>query len=289
MADNISSDDFDKLLDDFIANQLQDAEDALAEMDDTPKSSAHPKEEVSSLTEMLRSTQLENNLAPEERLLYRAYSEFINAVTACGVAENIKIPSFGFGPEYLTPRFRPNRTQKRLQDDIVSAWEVLLEAQPDRLSSLPKNATDEQILNFAEKTTDRNLQMALISYVETLIEVDSCEIAYNLRRAKYEKHKIEKRIMEEQQQRRKRIKKYIDAIKEKNFPIDAEMLVNNFFKTYRKDPSGAEQVLEQNPATFAPIQVDKIPPRFFGMIKPKPEDGKRINKKLGQFLKKLKA
>ena len=48
-------------------------------------------------------------------------------------------------------------------------------------------------------------------------------------------------------------------------------------------------MLETNPATFAPIQVDKIPARFFGMIKPKPEDGIKINKKLGKFLKKLKA
>ena len=78
------------------------------------------------------------------------------------------------------------------------------------------------------------------------------------------------------------------AIKEKNFPIDAETLVNNYFKTVRKDPEGAKKILENNPATFAPIQVEKIPDRLFGLIKAKPEDGKKINKKIGNFLKDLK-
>ena len=144
-------------------------------------------------------------------------------------------------------------------------------------------------MSFAEKTTDKHLQLALISYVETLIEIEACEIAYNLRRVRYEKHKIEKKIFEEQQNRRDRMRNYIKAIREKNFPVDAEMLVNNFFKTFRKDPKGAQKMLENNPATFAPIQIDKIPSRFFGMIKPKPEDGKKVNKKLGKFLKELKA
>ena len=290
MSDNISSDDFDKLLDEFICNQLQETEDALAELDDNKKPTAKPNSAPSStLDDMLKETQMEESLAAEERQLYKAYNEFIRVIKTCCSNNKIPLPNFIFNIEDILPRFRPSKTEQKLKNDIVAAWDVLLQAHAERLASLPDNATDEQILNFAEKSSDKNLQMALISYVETLIEVDSCEIAYNLRRAKYEKHKIEKRIIEEQQRHRERIKKYVAAIKEKNFPVDAEMLVNNFFKTYRKDPIGAQQVLEKNPATFAPIQIDKIPPRFFGMIKAKPEDGIKVNKKLGQFLKKLKA
>ncbi len=162
-------------------------------------------------------------------------------------------------------------------------------AQPVTRSALPPNASDEQILNFAEKTTDENLQSALISYVEILIELDGCEIAYNMRKAKAEKRKIEKEIFEEHQRRKERMKKYIEAIEAKQFPIDAERLVNNFFKSVRKDPEGAQKILETNPATFAPIQVEKIPPRLFGLIKPKPEDGIRVNKEIGKFLKNLKV
>lgn len=85
------------------------------------------------------------------------------------------------------------------------------------------------------------------------------------------------------------MKAYIEAIKKQDFPIDAERLVTNYFKTAKKDPEGAQKMLENNPATFAPIQIDKLRPRFFGMIKPKPEDGIRINKEIGKFLKNLKA
>ena len=131
--------------------------------------------------------------------------------------------------------------------------------------------------------------MSLISYVESLIEIEGCEIAYNMRKAKAEKRKIERRIYEEHQQRIETMKRYFKAIEEQHFPINAERLVTNYFKTARHDPEGAKKMLENNPATFAPIEVNKIPPRFFGMIKPKPEDGIRINKEIGRFLKNLRA
>ena len=302
MTEAFSSDDFDKLLDDFIAQQLQDTEDDLAEIrdkkEDTPSLNSDTdiplkenSEEISSLSDTIDTFYDQDavTLALEEKRLFDAYRGFVAAITNCGKDADIEIPSFTLKAKHLLPRFRPNRTEQILNDDIVKGWDVLIAAQPIRLSSLPTNATDEQILSFAEKTTDKNLQLALISYVETLIEIDACEIAYNIRRVKYEKHKIEKKIYEEQQKRRDNMRRYIKALKEERFPIDAEMLVNNYFKTFRKDPNGAQKMLENNPATFAPIQIDKIPARFFGLIKPKPEDGIKINKKIGKFLKKLKA
>lgn len=293
-SDDFSSDDFDKLLDDFIASQLKDAEDSLAETLEPPTPQppqVTENENISLTTNISELTAYDENitkLALEERRLFDAYTGFMNSSKACGLDAEIEFPELLFSAQELLPRFRPTRIDK-LNHDILKAWEVLISAQPVRLSSLPNNASDEQILNFAEKTTDKNLQLALISYVETLIEIDACEIAYNLRRVKYEKHKIEKKLFEEQQHRRDTMRKYIEALKAGRFPVDAEMLVNNFFKTVRKDPDGAQKTLENNPATFAPIQIDKIPPRFFGMIKAKPEDGIKVNKRLGKFLKNLKA
>lgn len=296
--DSFSSDDFDKLLDDFISSQLQDAEEALAELNETPvsASSSSKEAESSSEEENVPLSDIVNRiydadaakLADEEKRLFEAYRGLVSAAKICGEEAGVAIPDFVFTAKDLLPRFRPNNTDK-LNQDILNAWEILIAAQPIRLTSLPLNASDEQILSFAEKTTDKNLQISLISYVETLIEIDSCEIAYNMRRVKYEKHKIEKKIFEEQQRRRDKMRKYIDAIRAKHFPVDADMLVTNFFKTVRKDPDGAQKMLENNPATFAPIQVDKIPSRLFGLVKPKPEDGIKVNKKLGKFLKKLKA
>lgn len=276
------SNDFDKLLDDFISKQLSDIEDNEEEkkelvQENKPISIAQQPEDEAA-----------KNLFSEERQLYNAYCNFRYAVEETSKSAQIPVPSFTFCAEHLYPRFRPSRTQE-LNQDIFNGWEALITAQPIRLASLPSNASDEQILSFAEKTTDANLQNALISYVEVLIEVDGCEIAYNLRKAKAKKRKIEKEIYEEHIRRKEKMQKFIEAIRAKEFPIDAERLVTNFFKTVRKDPDSAQQILENNPATFAPIQIEKIKPRFFGMIKAKPEDGFRINKEIGKFLKNLKV
>lgn len=275
-----ADDDFDLLLDNFIAKQMEEAQDNINETEELKQQN---KEEIVSDND----DEYAANLPAEEKQLFNAYRSFAGAVIASALAGNVEAPVFTFEAQDIYPRFRPSRIN-RLNEDIFAGWRILLAVQPVRLSSLPPNPSDEQILNFAEKTTDENLQAALISYVEVLIELDGCEIAYNMRKAKAKKRKIERQIIEEHNQRKERMQKYVAAIQAKKFPIDAERLVSNYFKTARKDPDGAQKILENNPATFAPIEVEKIPPRFFGMIKPKPEDGIRVNKEIGEFFKKLK-
>ena len=109
------------------------------------------------------------------------------------------------------------------------------------------------------------------------------------RRLKAKRRKIEREIYEEHQRRIERKQRYIEAIRKKKFPVDAERLVNNYFKTAQKDPDGAYQVLINNPAVYAPIDTSKLQPRFFGLIKPTPQDGIRVNRELGCYLKKIKA
>ena len=242
-------DEFDRLLDEFINNQLEEAADNQLDILENTKAQKPLREQIEEEEEAV------SHLYQEERQLYDAYKNFTSAIKTMA----------------------------------LQGWEIMLDCQATRLSSLPAHPSDEQILEFAEKTTDETLQMALISYVEILIEMEGCEINYNQRKAKAEKRKIERQIYEEHQHRLERMKKYINAIEAKKFPIDAERLVNNFFKTAKKDPDGAQKILENNPATYAPIEVDKIPPRFFGMIKPKPEDGIKVNREIGKFLKNLKA
>ena len=147
---------------------------------------------------------------------------------------------------------------------------------------------DEKLLDFAEKTSNENLQFAIISYVEILIEMEGCEISYKERKLRKEKRKLEREIYLEHQRRAEKAKAYIDAIQEKQFPINAERLVKNFFKTSNKDPQGAFQVLTENPAVFAPIDFSKIKPRLFGLLKVGPQDGIRMNRLIGNFLKHLK-
>ena len=173
----------------------------------------------------------------------------------------------------------------RLAADLLALLARQLHA--DRWADV--RAADEELLEFAEKTTDETLQTAVISYVEILIEIESCEIAYEKRRLKAKRKRIERQVYEEHQRRLEKINRYIEAIRKKEFPVNAERLVMNYFKTSRKDADGAFKMLTNNPATFAPIEVSKIKARFFGLIKARPEDGIRINKELGKFLKNLKV
>ena len=275
-------DEFDRLLDEFINNQLEEAADNQLDILENTKAQKPLREQIEEEEEAV------SHLYQEERQLYDAYKNFTSAIKTMALQSGKDEPEFSFSPTELYSRFRPSRG-RLMNNDILKGWEIMLDCQATRLSSLPAHPSDEQILEFAEKTTDETLQMALISYVEILIEMEGCEINYNQRKAKAEKRKIERQIYEEHQHRLERMKKYINAIEAKKFPIDAERLVNNFFKTAKKDPDGAQKILENNPATYAPIEVDKIPPRFFGMIKPKPEDGIKVNREIGKFLKNLKA
>lgn len=125
--------------------------------------------------------------------------------------------------------------------------------------------------------------------MEILIEIEGCELNYAERKLKAERRKIERQMYEEHQARVERSQRYIEAIRKKEFPIDAERLVKNFFKTSNKDAEGAYKMLTNNPATFAPIEINKIKPRLFGLIKVTPQDGIRVNREIGDFIKKLKA
>ncbi len=227
-------------------------------------------------------------LCEEEDALFSAFQNFKNAIETIAGQFNLKTPKFTITEELLYPRYKP-KVSADFTNATLDGWDIILKAHGSRLQDLRPDAGDDDILNFAEQEEDEVLQLALISYVEVLIEIESCEIAYESRRVKAKKRWLEKKIIEEHEARQAKIKKYIALIEEQKFPINSERLVVNYFKTARKDPKGAHEILVNNPATYAPIEVSKIPPRLFGLIKSKPEDGIKFNRIIGNFLKKLKA
>lgn len=283
-APKSDDDEFEKLLQEFIASELNGV-DKEAEKEDIKEAVAKNKPHPSTLT---TQDEFSANLFEEEKALYTAYNNFKASITAMSEEFSLPAPVFVIEPQMLYPRYKPALAEK-FALDTLKGWDIMIKAHPSRILNIKPGAKDEDLLDFAEKTTDATLQLAVISYVEVLIEIEGCEIAYESRRLKAKKRKIEKEIYEEHHKRKERIKKYIEALQKKKFPVDAERLVNNYFKTARKDADGAYKTLVNNPATFAPIDVSKIPSRFFGMIKPKPEDGIRVNREIGEFLKKLKV
>lgn len=237
------------------------------------------KEEKSGLIE---------SLLPEEKSLFDAYRNFRDTIFVIADKNNLTPPKFNISADILYPKYKPS-IGKAISKDSVIGWDILLKTHAPRLASIDHNATDEQLLDFAEKTTDEELQLAIISYVEILIEIEGCEISYERRKIANRKKRIEREIYLEFKQREDRIKRYIEKIKAQDFPINEEQLVKNYFKTARKDEEGAFTALITSPAIFSPILHNKMKAKFFGIIKPKPQDGIKINQKIGSFLKNLKA
>lgn len=283
-AKNNEEDEFERLLQEFISSELNDDDKETIE-EDKQQSRADNKPELDNDAE---EDEFTKNFYDEEKALYTAHRNFYNSIKNMAEQFNLPVPEFSVTPEMIYPRYKPTVGEK-FALDTLKGWDVMIAAHPARILNIKPNAKDEELLDFAERTTDETLQMAVISYVEILIEIETCEIAYEKRRLKAKRRKVEKEIYEEHQKRLDRIKKYITAIEAKEFPVNAERLVMNYFKTARKDADGAFQMLTTNPATFAPIEISRIKARFFGMIKAKPEDGIRINRELGNFLKNLKV
>ena len=296
-------DEFDRLLDEFISKELQDVEvpefskpagkEKSLSVTEEGKNEAEREDEVEEETpqEPAVLTELEQlilSLGKEEQALFNAYTNFANAIIMMCEPTDIEFPEFALVAENLLPRYKPN-VANLINDELLQCWDIMLAIYPDKLKNLNPAASDDELLSFAEKETDELLQLAIISYVEILIEMEGCDIAYETRRVKAKKKRVERMIREEHEARQQKIRAYIEKIEQKRFPINAERLVVNYFKTARKDPNGAYGILVNNPATYAPIETDKIPDRLFGLIKSKPEDGIRVNHEIGEFMRKLKA
>ncbi len=285
MSQTDSMDDFDRLLQEFIDQELSEVEDEKqteAEID-TDEDADEYEEEISEE----KKVEINNNLGAEERALIRAWASYTKATSKIAQTyEKTTIPEFRVMQEKLLPRYKPSVVEDFTHDTLLG-WIVLLETYPNQISTIHPNSSDEQILSLAEETADPVLQDALISYVEILIELEACDIAYQTRLIGAKKKHMENKINEEHNLRRERIQKYIAEIEKRNFPIDANRLVMNYFKVASKDPEGAWATLTTNPAVFAPIELEKIPKTWFRK-KPRPEDGFKWNKKIAEFLKKLK-
>ena len=284
---NDEEDEFERLLNEFISAELDDALEDAQENLENVKSGETP-EDTSPLPFNNSDEENYNLLEDPEKSLYRAYQNYFFAIRTMAESKNISSISPSLTAQNFYPHYKP-RLGIRISKEIMQGWDIMLKVFPQDLASLNPGGTDDELLDFAEQANDENLQLAVISYVEILIEMEGCDIQYETRKIKAERRKIEKEIYEAHQARVERSQKYIEAIKNKEFPIDAERLVKNFFKTSNKDAEGAYQMLTTNPATFSPIEISKIKPRFFGLIKVTPQDGIRVNREIGEFIKKLKA
>lgn len=323
MSDNdkntTTNDDFEALLNNFINSELPTEENKSEPTENEPESqnsSAEPSGDAQVLDLSPEDLQENEDLSQAfEQELADTFSEAREAVD-----QNENAPELGseeselaqafinyktsvdklarthlddrfyteFSIDFLYPNYKPS-VGEVLTDDLVKGWLVLSQIFPKEVGSFPTSSTDEEFLNFAETLKDQDLQLAVISYVEILIDMESCELTYRAKLAQYQERHIKRIMYEEYLARKERQRKFTEAVKKKNFPIDAERLITNYFRVAQKDVDGAFKALTTNPAIFAPIDFSKIKPRFFGLIKVTPKDGIRLNSEIGNFMKKLKV
>ena len=277
-----SKDDFNTLLDNFIQSELANIEE---EKENTRIMLEEPQPEP--LPNNASDEQVADSLDLSEQKLYTAYRNYVDSIEAIATDHALKAPVFHIKAQVLYPKYTPG-LGNLISIDVLQGWDLMFEAFPGDIAKIQPNASDEDLLDFAEQHEDENLQMAIVSYVEILFEIEGCEITYEKRLLEFEHRKIEEEIMQEHRRRAERARRYIDAVEKKHFPINAERLINGYFKVASKDPEGSFEALTTNPAIFAPIEFDKIKPSFFGLIKPTPRTGMIYNRKIGEFLKKLK-
>ena len=93
--------------------------------------------------------------------------------------------------------------------------------------------------------------------------------------------------LEEEEKEIKR--KIVTAIERKRFPVNARKLVDNYFSLAKRDPDKAYETLITNPLFFSPIQMERLPKKFFGLVKPTAKDAIAVNKQMASFFRSLKV
>ncbi|MBP5353108.1 MAG: hypothetical protein J6Y91_05020 [Alphaproteobacteria bacterium] len=305
---NDSDDDFEKLLNNFISDgKNEESEEDKKEEENTTfttigltaeEDAANAEaaqlleqEMYAALDDARKIAEEEKNkpvLGNDESELAQAFVNFYTAVNNLAKTHLQQDFICNFSIDNLYPNYKPSIGQI-ISQDLINGWMLLVKMFPEEIGNFPSSSSDEEFLNLAEKLKNQDLQLAVISYVEILIDMEGCELSYRAKYLQYQEKHIKRIMYEEYLARKERQAKFTAALQQKNFPVDADRLISNYFRVAQKDVDGAFKALTTNPAIFAPIDFSKIKPRFFGLIKVSPKDGIRINMQIGDFLKKLKV
>ena len=148
---------------------------------------------------------------------------------------------------------------------------------------------DDEVRRAQNQDALTSAQQVVLAFLMILADMKMVQQNLELHEiSKEQKNAVDDiRAMEADEKAMKR--DFIVAIQRKGFPVNATKLVNNYFTLAKKDPEKAYQTLITNPLYFSPIQMDRLPKKFFGLIPPGPKEARAVNKRLATFLKHLKV
>jgi hypothetical protein len=246
-----------------------------------------PVEESSGLLEHKDDVIYVPKLKKEEKNLYFAYRNFLQAAFYAAEIGGYEPLQPRLKAKNMGPKLK-DETIKTLQEDMINAWSVLSAIYPYELGGLSGNENDNELLSIAERSDDVYLQDAIFSHIEVMIELEACEIREEALGLRKEKQKIVDEYNEMKYKNDKVIETYVTLLEKEKFPINARKLITNYLRAASKDPEKAFETLTTNPAMFSRIEIENMPKKLFGLLKPSPSDAKKINKKIAKFLKKVK-
>lgn len=183
--------------------------------------------------------------------------------------------------------------QEGMMDDIADDLMLILPLIPEMQrilgSDLPLDDLLEEELDYIEDLENPSVGDQMVTaYLLCLADMEIMLKTSEARRVREENEEYIEEIRNNENEERSLKKAFIDALKKEDFPVDAEKLINNYFNFSKKDAEKAYNILITNPLFYAPVQLEKMPKKFFGMIKAGSKEAKALNKKLASFLKKLK-
>lgn len=177
-----------------------------------------------------------NRLKQEEQELARAVANFQDGIVAMADKKNLKVPGTDYKEDMLYPNYKPS-IGKKIAQYLLACWDIMNKYDPENMKRLSKDAGDEEYLAFAETLNDTDMQLAIISYVEILINLEICEVSYEQKKEILQKNRIKRELYEEYMELQERKALFIKKLKEKDFPVDAERLIGNYFRVAQKIPT----------------------------------------------------
>ena len=128
----------------------------------------------------------------------------------------------------------------------------------------------------------RNL---LLDYIEIRQEQEEQKIATEKKTMQEDGLSLYAKLREFQKRRKEIIDSFASKMAAEKFPVDATRLFKNYLNMADLDSEEAWRVLCTNPAFFSPLIVeDKNGKRVLSI-----NEAKEINKKMGAFIRKMKA
>ncbi|MBP5534801.1 MAG: hypothetical protein J6Y03_04775 [Alphaproteobacteria bacterium] len=169
---------------------------------------------------------------------------------------------------------------EQINSQLTASISYLLGLSGDKLSV--KTMMDSLLKHYTKDDFWRKL---LLDYIEIKQEEDEAELEIKREKIQKEGLSLNEKIREFQKQRKDLIRRFSEKIEPEKFPIDVQRMFKNYLHMADLDAEKAWDALITNPAFFSPIIVeDENGNRILSV-----ESAKEINKKIGAFIKKMKA